>query len=409
MTYPPNVSSGDGNFTAHYPHLERAEQIFTDYIQPGVCIFGIMCNILNIIVLTRPKLKESPYTYLLGLAVADLGVLLMIFIRCGISRRFGAGVYGWQLYNGYIYLPFANMFSNASVWITVCLTIERWISVTFPLRAKTVCTKQYARKTMLGVAVVACIINVPRFFTREIVSDNQGSDGRVRYTAVSSDFEQSKIYETITWIYIACVHVVPYLTITVLNTCLLRMVYKANRDRAELNETNVTNNITVHVLREQRRLTVTCISIICLFLVCVVPTAFANHPVAYALFGGSQPPEEFFRKSFYRLLSMVTNTLLTCNLSLNFLLYCLFNQKFYNTLKHTTQCYLYRVFKIYSDKNSFHRLSYSDKGLNLVTDKVSDKPAALHGLCEDCDIQKKMCDRDCARIYMDNAATTPIR
>ena len=95
--------------------LDAAEQVMTDYVQPVICVCGILCNLLNLLILTRPRLKESPYTYLLGLAVADLCVLVIVFIRTVISQRLGAGVYGWQVFNAYIFLPLANMFSNSSV------------------------------------------------------------------------------------------------------------------------------------------------------------------------------------------------------------------------------------------------------------------------------------------------------
>ena len=353
-----NVSLLPSSTTTH-SDLDRAEQVVTDYVQPAICVFGILCNVLNLIILTRPRLKESPYTYLLGLAVADLGALLMVFVRTVISQRHGEGVFAWQFYNGYIFLPFANIFSNTSVWITVFLTMERWISVTFPLRAKKICTRRLARRVILCIVVVIFIINVPRFFCRRIIKEEDPEDGKISYSTFSSDFEQSDLYRGITWMYIIFIHAIPCLTLIVLNTCLLYIVYKANRSRADLNETNKTTNIAVYISRAQRRLTITCVSIICLFLICVIPTAFSNPPVAYALFGKGKQPEEFFQESLYRLLRKVTNTLLTCNLSLNFILYCLFNHKFYKTLHHVFRVFIYHACKIKIPEKHLNNLSKS--------------------------------------------------
>ena len=347
-----------GTVTSPSPTLDAAEQIVTDYIQPAICVFGILCNILNLVILTRPRLKESPYTYLLGLAVADFGVLVMVFVRTVLSRRIGQGIYGWQIYNAYIFLPFANVFSNSSVWITVFLTIERWISVSFPLKAKKICTKSLARRVIVGIFMAAGAINVPRFFCRKINRIVE-SDGDVMYAVSSSEFEQSEVYKTITWMYIVFIHGIPCLTLIVLNTCLLHVVYKANRTRAALNGSN-ENNIALHIFREQRRLTVTCVSIICLFLVCVSPSAFSNRPVAYALFGQGKTPDEFFQQSFYRLLRIVTNALVTCNLSLNFILYCFFNHKFFKTLNHLFKVVMYRAFKVNIPEGSFKKNSSSN-------------------------------------------------
>ena len=78
-------------------HLDQAQQVVTDYILPVICVFGILCNILNLIILTRPQMKESPYTYLLGLAMADLAVLVFVFLNSVVSKHLGKGVYGWQV------------------------------------------------------------------------------------------------------------------------------------------------------------------------------------------------------------------------------------------------------------------------------------------------------------------------
>ncbi|CAF3730823.1 unnamed protein product [Rotaria sp. Silwood1] len=48
------------------------------YVILTICIFGIVCNILNLCVLLQRRLKESPYTYLTGLAVADMLTLISI-------------------------------------------------------------------------------------------------------------------------------------------------------------------------------------------------------------------------------------------------------------------------------------------------------------------------------------------
>ena len=354
--------------------LDQAEQVMAEYIQPTICIFGIMCNVLNLLVLTRPQLKESPYTYLLGLAVSDLSTLVMVFIRTVISTRLGKGVYGWQVFNAFIFLPFGNTFANSSIWITVFLTIERWISVKLPLKAKKICTKQLARQIIGGIVTVIFVFNIPRFFCRRIVQTSVNDS--FEYSVVSSKFEQSYLYEIISWTHIICILVIPCLILTLLNTCLLYVVYKANRNRAELNGRN-ENNIAVHVSREQLRLTVTCASIICVFLVCVIPTAFSPFPVAFAVFGKNKSPEVFIQELPYRLLVMVTNILMTTNLSLNFVLYCLFNHKFYKTLKHMVKSYMYRICKIdfhgrnsqQSDSNRsydqelhmIHRLSLGDR------------------------------------------------
>ena len=48
-----------------------------NYVALFIVAVGIVGNLLNLIVLTRPKLKGVMYVYLLGLAVSNLCVLII--------------------------------------------------------------------------------------------------------------------------------------------------------------------------------------------------------------------------------------------------------------------------------------------------------------------------------------------
>jgi len=48
------------------PMSTCSELILVSYVSPIVCLFGIACNALNLVILTRRNMTGSPYTYLLG-------------------------------------------------------------------------------------------------------------------------------------------------------------------------------------------------------------------------------------------------------------------------------------------------------------------------------------------------------
>jgi hypothetical protein len=77
--------------------LDRAERVCGGYVVPAVCMFGIACNALNLLVLTRRQMRGSPYTYLLGLAVTDVSVLTLSVFESALSKPFGEGVFFWQV------------------------------------------------------------------------------------------------------------------------------------------------------------------------------------------------------------------------------------------------------------------------------------------------------------------------
>lgn len=127
-----------------------------NHIHFVIIIAGIMLNILNIIVLLKAKLNESPYTYLTALAFSDIGALLMALVNCLVSsaRLINDGFVNYYL-NIYFLIPFSNIFLSYSMFVTLALTIERFIFVHSPFKAVTVCRKSIARKVCLCVAALA--------------------------------------------------------------------------------------------------------------------------------------------------------------------------------------------------------------------------------------------------------------
>ena len=61
--------------------LDRYRLIYRNYhgiISSFVCIFGLTCNLFNIIVLTRPSMRSSTNTILTSLALSDLLKMLIV-------------------------------------------------------------------------------------------------------------------------------------------------------------------------------------------------------------------------------------------------------------------------------------------------------------------------------------------
>ncbi|KAG1673884.1 hypothetical protein GQR58_015356 [Nymphon striatum] len=54
-----------------------------------------------------------------------------------------------------------------TTFLTMTITIERYISVRYPLKTKTFCTSENAVKVIWGIVVAAIAINVPRFFANK--------------------------------------------------------------------------------------------------------------------------------------------------------------------------------------------------------------------------------------------------
>lgn len=306
-------------------HLAIKDLIY-NHLGPAICVFGMLCNIVNLIVLTQNQLPESPYTHLAGLACTDFSALLLSFIYMIFSKDSTAR--GWKIYDAYIFIGTVNICTTSSVWITVLLTIERFLFVRHPLWAKDTCDRASAKMKILIVIVIACVFNIPRYMVFKPV-EKAG-----KFYLGSTAFRSTDIYFGINWMYSIFVHFVPLFILSCANMYLVYAVYQAGQQREKL---QIRNNREAAWQREQRRLTVTLISIVFLFIICIIPGAFADKPIAYAMFGHGKTEKEFVSSSFYFSYQYVCNFLVWCNLSLNFILYCAFNEKFRRVMKFTAK------------------------------------------------------------------------
>ena len=114
--------------------LHNWYQRYHGYLASIVCIFGIIANTLNIIVLTRPNMVSSTNCILTGLAVSD-GLTMAAYLP--FALRFYV-LYGldWNpernSYAAINYMLFFACFSvvvhSISIWLTVALAVFRLAS-----------------------------------------------------------------------------------------------------------------------------------------------------------------------------------------------------------------------------------------------------------------------------------------
>ncbi|KAK3589025.1 hypothetical protein CHS0354_007970 [Potamilus streckersoni] len=285
------------------------------YLGSTICALGMLCNILNLIVLSRPELNNSPYIYLIALSCTDMGLLTLSFIQIVLSR--GRHTYFWTLFDIYIFYPLSNIFFTSSIFITVLLTIERFFIIYQHITTQMTLVK--VRIRVFTVILIACFINIPRYFCFEIEQNES------KYYPQGSPFRSSELFYIISWFYAVIINFIPLIIVGLANTYLIYTVHYARKKRKEL---NLQNNRESEMQHDHRRLTITLISIVILFVICIIPSAFAEEPIAYMLFGGNKTWKEFLVSPENSTFVFMSNKLLFLNSSLNFVLYCVFNKKF---------------------------------------------------------------------------------
>ena len=151
-------------------HWEQRGYLF---IHMPMAITGIMTNILNLIVLHQKpfRIKVTAFTLLRAMACADLftccTVLPIGLCRC-LEPHEQWHTYLQQFYEVYIYLPIANWFGTVSVWLTMVVTIERYMSVAHAIVAKNLWSPSMAHWIIAALYLAGLLMNMPHFFMRQI-------------------------------------------------------------------------------------------------------------------------------------------------------------------------------------------------------------------------------------------------
>ena len=287
----------------------------------------MVLNVINIVVLRDARLKESSYTYLAGLAVADFCSLLMFGVN-GVGRGHFPDQYGWKVFDIFVYFPVCLTTTSASVFLIVTVTVERFLFLYHPISSRSWCTRRAARRVVAVVWLVSVLVNIPRFFVFRITAT-----GGMERTA----FGASRAYHALTWSLFLLVAVGCGVALIVFNALLIRGIRRANEKRQSLKTSGGGGGERGREeRREELRLTRTLVSVIFLYLLGELPSSLFSRLVFSAILG---PDKQHVMTSYRYLLATCLATICAVSQhSLNFVFYCVFNKRFYRIFK--TKCLL---------------------------------------------------------------------
>ena len=297
---------------------------------PIVVSFGVVGNIMNIIVLTRPWMRSSTNYYLTALAFYDVMFLLLGLFQ-SFNHYSSVKNSSWYIYyNSPVGRPLADICSNSTVWLTLTFTVERYIGVCLPMKGKLWCTPERARYIIAVICLIVLIITFPEFFQFRVTGEFDPVSNTTKVVRHTTEFAKRTSY-TVGYVYInmALFTFIPLVMLLVFNSLLVNAVLYAARQRRD----NLCTVRTDNQQRQQReqQITVMLISVVMVFLVCQLPQAITNLYMAYMM-ATNPSPGMVLR---YRLLIVgnVCNLLVMINSSCNFILYSSFSTKFRCTFR----------------------------------------------------------------------------
>jgi hypothetical protein len=274
------------------------------YVGMVLSIFGIIGNVITVLVLISPSMRTtSTNIYLTALSCSNI-LFLLIFIPT-YSMRY---LFGYELYRTNqppfafeILLtrlpttPIYNTILLSIIYLTIAVSTDRLILIKFPLKAKRILTPRVTLVAILFIYMFSIVYCIPYWLEQRYVPELK----QCRLTTIGKRIHRLiRIY-----IYIPVVYLIPFVTLTCINiTILLNLIAK-------------------------KHITMMLVIVIILFVLSQFPLLILNAWHTIDPLGSSQ-------SVLFHSLNSIGVLLIVVNTSTNFLVYCFFGQKFRQTLVH---------------------------------------------------------------------------
>ena len=331
--------------TTVVPSLKEATYIeneITDFIrkyyQLAISVFGILGNFLALAVLAQRKMRvKTTYMYMLALSVTDVAVLT-ISILWWTGRYVNINsVWFCKLHLFLFYLAI-----HTSVWLLVSMTIERYLAVTFPLKAKAWITRRRAVLTMSTVFILTLTLNLHNLWTRTMITFPSGKTlclfSNVADRSSRYGYFHLKVWP---WIDAFTYSFLPLLMLSILNILIIRNLRNASMQRQKAlcrpNEHPATGTATEATKAgtgsTERQVTTMLLSVTSAFILLTGPMAVFL--IVEKIWTHETNAHE---TAIHGLVRSVTANLMFTNHATNFLLYCATGRAFRSQLK-ALMCY----------------------------------------------------------------------
>ena len=329
-------------FSSGLMMYDRVEYILYHYVLPVICCFGILGNILNLMILSRKsltvhmeRLEKCAHSHLIALAVADL-MYCVTFLPRTFMPIFVHSSYlsPWLLYDAY-HTAVINTFLLFSSWLTVAMAVSRFIAICFPMRANQHLGILASRMDIGIIFIFSVLFNVPRYFIKTIHKMVCQEGGYSYFTIPDGALHRNPHAECIyQWIYFVVGIIMPLIAVAYCNIYFVRALKSSRNLRQQhasygREKTSSSNFPSI--------LTLTLSIIVVLYLLLVIPAEiimfFKNYVTKYFADTGNN-----IVIARYSLAVAICNNLQIFNFAFNFLLYCMINVHFRQVIKNALCC-----------------------------------------------------------------------
>ncbi|XP_045160128.1 allatostatin-A receptor-like [Mercenaria mercenaria] len=221
----------DYNYTDSIDHLPLTEFVPMITVYTLIGMLGIVGNLLVIFSIIKVKrMRSITNLFLLSLASADL----LLVCVCVPAKAIASYSYTWRL--GFFMCKFVYYIQTVSMigsalTLTV-MSIERFIAIRHPLKARSLCTKRHARIVIISTWITSFATAVPTIFAieyREIIGRYQTAVWCHKYWLEKPMF--GKVFELYMLVLIL---VIPFAVMIITYTWIANIIWHVATRRADM-------------------------------------------------------------------------------------------------------------------------------------------------------------------------------
>ncbi|XP_014676773.1 PREDICTED: sex peptide receptor-like [Priapulus caudatus] len=315
----------------HFTSFSNSYKAIHGYLSVVICAFGIVSNVLNLVILTRKNMITPTNSILTGLAVADMLVMLsslpfslfwhILFLRPAWKPL--SGSFGWNVFMVF-HMQLTVLCHTISIWLTVLLAVFRYIAISYPSHSRTWCNLQRATQAISIAYAASLVLCIPNYLNYDVQAS--GDNVTTSYTPVFSSYavaNDALLKNMNFWIYGVIVKLIPCIALTMLSSLLMRALYTANERKQKLASKTGRQESDKTCDRTTRMLLV----ILLLFLITEFPQGILS--LLSGILG-----DEFF-SNVYVPLGDLMDIIALANCAVNFILYCTMSKQFRETFRDT--------------------------------------------------------------------------
>ncbi|KAL3875917.1 hypothetical protein ACJMK2_033821 [Sinanodonta woodiana] len=296
--------------------------VLFEIIIPIICIVGLVGNLASVALLYGKPYVSSFYFFLRALTVSDAVVLFIGLLRSII--KIIEDVDPWlgrqlDIFSSYFLNAFLGpLFSKIASSIIAIMSIERFMAILRPLKAKEMVFVKYPARILAITIIIQLLFHAPTLVWLQVVKNADLNNSTYIYRLEYASWANVDVRRYFTYFVTFFNLILPVVIVIVMNSGIVILFLLAKRRRLDMTTVLSTKD------NEQRTLTVTLIIIGLFYVLSLVPAAFVF------IMSATNSDFKIWWKEHYLLGLIVDITILciTINSASDFLIYNLSSKRF---------------------------------------------------------------------------------